>query len=273
MKFNNYFEPMKKNLWLLCLSVCLASTASAQDAEEKVIASVNGTKFTEVDFQAYTKSRLGVSPGASLPMDKRSQYMEEMINRELIYQAALNEGFDQTDAVQTLIYEQIRNIITTQRIEKLLAETPVTEEEMRKLYEQQLADSANREYHARHILLKSEEDANKIIAILDKGTDFVKLANETSSGSTPDGGDLGWFTPDQMVQPFSEAVEALKPGEYTKKAVQTRFGWHVIKLEESRDVAPPSYHSLQSKLAKMIQNQTIEDYINKLREDAIIDEN
>jgi peptidyl-prolyl cis-trans isomerase C len=254
---------------LLVSSLILASGTAM--AEDNAIASVNNVNISEDDFQAYAKSRIGVRPGPALPAGKRQELMDELVTREIIYQAAVADGFDQDAEVLSIIREQIRNIVTGQRIEKLLADTPVSDADLRKAYDKQIAENASSEYSASHILLKTEDEAKTIIDKLNKGADFAKLAKEFSTGpSAAEGGDLGWFAANQMVKPFSDAVEKLEVGQYGNRAVQTRFGWHVIKLDAKRAIEPPSYHSMQDQLAKVIQNKIITGYIDGLREKATI---
>ncbi len=259
---------MRKQLTALFTAaiVSLSGLAMATEQKTEVIAVVNGTQLTEEDFQAYAKLRLGVRPGPNLPADKRAELMEELINRELIYQQALAEGFDKSPEVQRMIQEQIRNILTSQRIKKLLDETPISEAELRKIYQEQVSQPAAMEYRARHILLKTEEEAKQVIAELNKGADFITLAKERSIGpSAVEGGDLGWFALNQMVQPFANAVAKLKPGQYSKRAVKTKYGWHVIRLEEAREVQPPAFETMERQLRSVAQNQIVSDFIASLK--------
>ena len=125
------------------------------------------------------------------------------------------------------------------------------------------------EYKARHILVKTEDEAKNVIAQLDKGADFAKLAKEKSIGpSGKEGGDLGWFSPDNMVKPFADAAAALKVGTYSKTPVHTQFGWHVIKLEDTRPVSPPSFDELKNQLMNSWRNKMISAYLDRLRSEA-----
>ncbi len=128
------------------------------------------------------------------------------------------------------------------------------------------------EQHARHILVASEEDARAVITELDGGADFVELAKERSTGpSGPRGGDLGYFTSDQMVPEFSAAAQTLEPGQYTKDPVQTQFGWHVIKLEDRRESAPPSFADMEPQLRQEMTRENVETVLSELREDADVE--
>ena len=125
---------------------------------------------------------------------------------------------------------------------------------------------------ARHILVKTEPEAKEIIAELDKGADFATLAKDQSTGpSAAQGGDLGWFSANQMVAPFSEAVIALENGKYTSEPVKTQFGWHVIIREDSRDQTPPSFESVKEQMRPAVQREKIQQYIDGLRKTAKVE--
>ncbi len=259
--------PYKTLLTSLLLTLVLGAGQALAAEDDEIIAVVNGSPLTEEDFQAYAKLRIGVRPGPNLPADKRAELMEELINRELIYQQAMAEGFDKSPRVQRMIREQIRNILTSERIKKLLDETPISEAELKRIYQEQVSQPAAMEYRARHILLKTEDEAKQVIAELNKGADFIELAKTRSIGpSAVEGGDLGWFALNQMVQPFANAVAKLKPGQYSKRAVQTKYGWHVILLEQTREVQPPPFEAMERQIRSVAQNQIISDFIADLKE-------
>ena len=155
------------------------------------------------------------------------------------------------------------------RIDKLLKASDPSEEMLLTLYKEHIVDKSSIEYKARHILLKTEDDAKMVIAKLKKNSTFAALAKEFSTGpSKNQGGDLGWFASNQMVKPFADAVEKLKDGAYSKKAIQTRFGWHVIFRETSRKVEPPAFETVQKQVLEIAQNQIINEYIEKLKDNA-----
>ena len=126
-----------------------------------------------------------------------------------------------------------------------------------------------KEYKARHILLANEADAQAVVTALDEGADFAELAKEKSTGpSGPQGGDLGWFSPDNMVPPFAEAVQSMSKGSYSETPVQTQFGWHVILLEDERELEAESYESMEGKLKEQARRQVLNAYVTELRQGA-----
>jgi len=140
------------------------------------------------------------------------------------------------------------------------------------LYDSDIKELKLKELKARHILVKEKTQAEQIITELDLGGDFAKLAEKhsTDAGSAKKGGELGWFRPQQMVAEFSNAALLLDKGKYTKVPVQSQFGWHIIKLEDSRDVAPPTFEQVKPKLAQALKQKRVAEYIQSLEKKADI---
>jgi peptidyl-prolyl cis-trans isomerase C len=147
-----------------------------------------------------------------------------------------------------------------------------TEQEVRAEYETQVANLPKLEYHARHILVATEPYAQKVVQNLDKGGKFEDLAkSESMDPSKSNGGDLGWFTLTSMDKAFADAVVGLKPGEYTHQPVQTSYGWHVIQLVETRDVAAPPFDNVRQRLEQVVQAKKFKAYTDELMRNAKID--
>ena len=249
--------------------IAISSLTSAAD-DNNVIATVNGTKITEGTFNRYAEQR-GAPPGTPTAQ-QRNALIEELINRELIYQNAVSIGVDKTPAIQEEVNYQRINIIASSMLNRSSDRFTVTEADMKKEFENRKAELGGKEFKARHILLKTEADAKAVIAELDKGADFATLAGKKSTGPTAtNGGDLGWFQPAQMVTPFSEAAAKLEKGQYTKTPVKTQFGWHVILLEDTRAMNPPQYEDIKEQIRVGLQNKLIENYIGGLRKTAKIE--
>lgn len=248
------------------------AAAAAKVDPEAVVATVNGKKLTEEMLQDYGAQRAR-NPGAQ-PIT-RDAALEELINIELVTQDAEKHNIDKRPNIVKQLDWQRRSLLVGVSMREYITTHPVTDAEVEKLYKERIKNHDGREYHARHILVKSEDEAKAIIADLDKGGDFAKIATEKSTDPSgkQNGGDLGWFSADQMVEPFSKAVAKLKKGEITQQPVQTQFGWHVIKLEETRKSPAPTLESLKEQLQMQAQNQRIDTYLAELRKDAKIDVN
>ncbi len=249
---------------LLLLALPQAPLHAAEDGP--VLATVNGKALTAGDVERYRERR---------PEEQGSpeELLQELINIELLVQDAERGKLDQGDEFRLEMEMTRRALLAQFAVRSQIDGNPVTEEQMRKVYDEQVGQAeARKEYHARHILLENEADAKQVIADLDGGADFVTLAKERSTGpSGPQGGDLGFFEPGQMVPEFSQAVVAMEAGSYSKAPVQTQFGWHVIKLEATRDVTGPSFESVKPQIENMLQSMQVRNYLEGLRKAATIE--
>ena len=255
-------------LLLLGIAFSTSSKAASND-DSKVLVEVNGKFITTATLQRYQRRR-GI-PKDTNPADQIKAMLEELINRELIFQDALTKGLDKDKKVKADIENQRVNIIAGAMLKKASEASKVTEKKIKAAYQQHIKKLNGLEYHARHILLEKEDEAKAVIKLLNAGGNFESLAGAKSTGpSKSKGGDLGWFSPQQMVKPFSDAVAKLKLKQYSKSPVKTQFGWHVIKLEESRKTPPPSFEDLKEQLRMRLQNKGVETYIAKLRKSAKI---
>jgi peptidyl-prolyl cis-trans isomerase C len=146
---------------------------------------------------------------------------------------------------------------------------PITGDKVKEIYQTQYVDvPAQTEWNANHILVETEEAANAVLALVNDGGDFEELAKEHSTGpSGPNGGALGWFGAGQMVQPFDEAVQAMEVGQVAGP-VQTQFGWHLIKLNETRDAPPPALEAVQGQIIQDLEAQVQENAVTAAREAA-----
>ena len=145
---------------------------------------------------------------------------------------------------------------------------------MRKLYDERIGNQKLSEYKVNHILLKTEEEAKATIAELDAGAKFMDLAKSKSTGpSASQGGELGWLNPAQLntMPGFAQALSEMKKGSYSKSPVQTQYGWHVIQLEDKRDLEPPSLEQVEKQITAALRQQRLQEYVVKLRNDAKID--
>jgi len=199
----------------------------------------------------------------------RETILNEVINLELARQSGEKEGVGKDSKVQLQIQQQTRAVLASAAIQQYMSAHPVSDEDLKKVYDEQVPKG--NEYKARHILVEEEDAAKKLIVELDKGADFSELAKKHSTGpSGKTGGELGWFSPKQMVAQFSEAAASLEKGAYTKEPVKTQFGWHIIILDDSRTATPPSLEQVKPQLQAFVQKQRVQEYITGLREGANI---
>ena len=254
-----------------CNSSDKDAASSSADAANTV-ATVNGEAIPEAQFNAYVQRRTG-GEAAALDPQMREQVINELVNIKLLAQRAEAMELHKQQPLQARLAFERNTTLADAAMGEYLEQNPVTEEDVRAEYEKRKDELAGTEYKARHILVEDEATAMSLIAELDEGADFVALAKENSTepGADQSGGDLGWFLPNQMVAPFSNAVQAMEPGSYTDTPVETQFGWHVILLEETRQVDPPAFEEVAQRIERFLTNQRIQAFINDLRGKATVD--
>lgn len=251
---------MTLRLAAAALAVSLAAPVHAQDepTADTVVATVNGQDVTLGQM---------IMIRASLP-DEYQQLPPDVLWQGILDQIVQQEVLAQTDMatetrrVRTALENERRSLLASEVIGQI-AEDAVTDEAVREAYEAQFAEAAQgTEYNASHILVETEEEAQAVAEKVRGGADFATAARENSTGpSGPNGGSLGWFGPGMMVEPFQEAVEALEPGEISDP-VQTQFGWHVIKLNETRDAEAPELEEVRAQIRTELQQQAVQEFID-----------
>ncbi|MDO9106040.1 MAG: peptidylprolyl isomerase [Methylovulum sp.] len=234
------------------------------------IAVVNGKYIAKETLANLEKEIAARSQGQVIPKEK---LVEELIQRELLVQDAVQKQLDKSPEVLANIEDAKKSILTQADVQNFMKTNPVTDAEIKAEYDSKVGGANATEYKARHILVKTEAEAKKIIAELDKGADFAKLANKNSldAKESQSGGDLGWFVASQMVEPFSKAVVALEKGKYTSAPVQTQFGWHVILREDSRAQTPPPLEAVKEQLTPFLQRKKLQTMLENLRKQAKVE--
>jgi len=259
-----------KHLSFMLLAAALLSFSAAY-ADDDVVVIIDGKAVNSATFEQYVVMRTQQAQhNGKINNEQRKLLLQEYINSELLYNAAIKAGIDKSPAVKAEIEMQTRSAIINHGLKNHLDEK-LTEAALKAAYDEAYGEGSH-EYHIRHILVKSEPETNNILAALKRGEDFKKLAGTLSiDPSSSDGGDLGWLDTDVMPPPFAAIISKLKPGEYSQMPVQTRFGWHVIQLDEKRATNPPPFETVAEQLAIALQNKVIKDYLENLRNNAAIE--
>jgi peptidyl-prolyl cis-trans isomerase C len=247
----------------------VTATAPAVKKED-AIASVNGQFISKATLAELEKEISEKAHGQTFPKEK---LIEELIQRELLIQDAVKKQLDKSPEMQKQLDLARKSLLTQADLQDFVKKNPITDAEIKAEYDSKVGGANATEYKARHILVKTEDEAKKLIAALDKGGDFAKLANKNSldAKESQNGGDLGWFNPSQMVAPFSEAVAKLEKGKYTKTPVKTQFGYHIILREDSRAQTPPPLDSVKDQLTPFLQRQKIQKMLEDLRKQAKVE--
>ncbi len=259
---------MKMNKLLITIAalsaITLSPTIYAADA-----ATVNGKPIKQawVDFIMKDAEARG-QKGDGL----KNAVINELIGSELAYQEATKKGFDKQADVLTAAEIGKRKLIVNAFLADYMEKNPVSDAETKAAYEEYKKELGDTEYKAQHILVKTEDEAKEILSQLNKGGDFNKIAKEKSldTGSSTKGGDLGWFSPAGMVKPFGEAIVGLKKGGTVTAPVQTNFGWHIIKLNDTRATQVPAYDKAKEGLKRTLQQRKLEDLMLGLKDKAKI---
>lgn len=259
---------MKLTQTLIAVAI-LSFTSSAFAADS--VATVNGKPIKQSVYDYIAKD--ATSRGQKVDAPVKEAIINKLVDSEIVYQEAQKMGLDkQPDYVAR---EELarRELLTSAFLQDYVKKNPISDADTKAAYEQYKKAYGEKEFSARHILVKTEAEAKDIIAQLGKGGDFAKIAKEKSMdpGSKDKGGDLGWFSPATMVKPFSDAVAGLQKGTVSPAPVQTQFGWHVIKLVDTRASQPLSYDKVKDGLQKNLQQRNLEKLMTDLRTKAKID--
>jgi len=242
---------LKPTRMMLALIAVAAAPVFAQN-----VATVNGkaipaSKVDQVVKQVVAQGQQPDSP------QLREMIKKDLIGREVLIQEADKQGFGTKAEVKAAIENARQSIIINAMLADYLKKNPVKEADMKAEYDKYKAAMGEKEYHSRHILVATEQEAKDIIAKLKSGGKFEELAKVSKDGSANNGGDLGWMTPGKLVKPFADAMVALKNGEITQTPVKTEFGFHVIKMEESRAVKLPSFEEVKGQINEGMQQRKI----------------
>ena len=253
-----------------------ADEANKEAAKEpdKVIATVNGEKIMQSDYQNYLQLRQQqVGPIPDKDKEKKV-VMDEMIEKTLLAQHAVSSKLDKDPEVSSLM-KRVREEILVQAVKrKQLRDNPITDDDVKKRFEKEVEDTHKTEYKVRHILVKEEADARNIVAQLGKGAKFDKLAKDKSvdAQSGKSGGELGWINQGMVVPEFFNAVMAMKKGAVSTEPVKSDFGWHIIKVEDTRPLKIPTFEQFisdqraRANIHRKMQDDKIGNLVKELKE-------
>jgi peptidyl-prolyl cis-trans isomerase C len=252
----------------LLASALLSSAIYAQNA-----AIVNGKAIPKAQLDKLVqKSKQTDSPQV------RDQAREMLVTRELILQEADKRGVIQKESVRDQLEQSRMGVLIAAVFEDYVEKEGVAESDLKAAYESVKTQYSGKEYHVEHILVEKESDAKAIISQIKGGANFEEIAKSKSKdpGSAPNGGDLGYVSDKALVPEFSKAMVQLKNGQITDRPVKSQFGWHIIKMVDSRDVKPPSMDEIKDQLKQMImsdqnwQKAKFSEMMQKLRAKAKI---
>ncbi|MDM0080376.1 peptidylprolyl isomerase [Variovorax sp. J31P179] len=261
---------MKKNiLKAVALATLVGAIPFAALAQNAAI--VNG--------KAVPKARMDVlaqqlaAAGRPVTPEMQGQLREEVVAREVFMQEAQKQGLDGTDDYKNQLELARQAILIRQLFENYRKNNPVTDADVQAEYDKFVAANSGKEYKARHILVETEDQANKILADLKKGAKFEDIAKKQSKdpGSGANGGDLDWAAPASFVPEFSEAMIKLKKGETTAAPVKSQFGYHIIRVDDIRQAQLPKLEEVKPQVVQQLQQQRLQKYQEDLRAKAKVE--
>jgi peptidyl-prolyl cis-trans isomerase C len=252
---------------LLLAGLLLHSPLYAQDAKPAkpaAIATVNGVAIPAARAEALLQSQL--NQGQQDSEQLRAAVRNDLINREMLSQAARKRGFDKKPEVQAQFELARQGILVNAYLSDFVASHPVKDEAVKNEYDAIVKAMGDKEYKARHILVEKEDEAKSIIERLQKGEKFEELAKQSKDPGNKDrGGDLGWAAPSGYVKPFADALMKLEKGKFSAAPVRTEFGWHVIQLDDIRELKHPPLDEVKPQIRQRLQQQALEKHIAELR--------
>src|ERR1700723_1100281 len=254
-----------------CLAMVLfAGLPARADDANPVLAKVNGSEIRQSDL-VLAEEELGPSLAQMDPASKKENVLAFLIDMKIVAKAAEDKKIEDRDDFKARL-AFTRNRLLMDNLLASEGKAATTDEAMKKVYEDASKQiTGEQEVHARHILVETEDEAKAVEEELKKGADFAELAKKKSKDpGASDGGDLGFFTKDQMVPEFSAVAFALEPGKISDP-VKSQFGWHIIKVEEKRDRKPPDFAQVKAQIETYVTRKAQADYVAKLRESAKVE--
>jgi peptidyl-prolyl cis-trans isomerase C len=245
-------------------------SSSALMAEDKIIVMVNGQAIHESQLKiAATQSKIDFQ---KITAEQKQLLTEALVNRQLVLEQAKKANYDKQTDVAARIKALTESYLAANYLTTIAQQFNINEDKIKQYYETKVANNHPQEFKARHILVKTEKEANTLIKDIESGADFSTLAKEksTDTGSGSRGGDLGWFSTQDMVAPFAKKIASLKKGELGKTPVNSQFGWHVVILDDIRTSTPPKFKAVQQDIEKVLLKNALTTYLNDLNANAKI---
>lgn len=265
---------MKKTRFIQSVAAASLLALSAATFAQN-IATVNGQPIPKSRLEMMEKqlNKAATAAGRQVPPEMAARLPEELVTQEVFMQEAKKQGLDQTDDYKFQADLARQSILINALFEAERTKNPVTDAEAKAEYDKFVTANSGKEYKASHILVEKEADAKKIIADLKKGGKFADIAKKQSKdpGSGANGGDLDWATAASYVPEFSEAMVKLKKGETTPEPVKSQFGWHVIRLDDTRAAQMPKFDDVKPQIIQQLTQQKLQKYQEDLRAKAKVE--
>ncbi len=244
--------------------IAVGGIAAAQN-----IAVVNGKPISRAKADLFIQEL--VKQGQQDTPQLQAMVRQELVDREILVQEAERRGLSGKPDVKFQLDNSRQQVLINALVQDELKKSAISDADVKAEYDRLTSGDAGKEYRARHILVEKEDEAKAIIEQLKKGAKFEQLAKQSKDpGSAANGGDLDWASANSFVEPFSKAMVALQKGKFTETPVQTQFGWHVIRLDDTRQSKAPAFEEVKEQLAESMRRRKLQDFQQALKAKAKI---
>jgi peptidyl-prolyl cis-trans isomerase C len=259
--------PLIRSSLVALATLLVIAPVAAKDETSKPVATVNGKVIPKNRADAMVAAQ--TAQGQPDSDELRKAVREELVRREVLVQEAQKKGLDKKPLIQGQMELARQSVLIGAYMQDYVKDHPISDAAVKKEYDKIKLQLGDKEYKAKHILVETEDQAREIIARLNKGDKFDDLAKQSKDpGSKDKGGELGWASPSSYVKPFSDALVKLEKGKYTMVPVKSDFGYHVILLEDTRELKLPTLEEAKPQLTQRLQQQMVEKYLLDLRNKA-----
>lgn len=252
------------------ITLSLLALATAPTFALAQVAKVNGKAIPANRAEVLMANQL--AQGQAKTPELEAAVKEELVRREVLAQAAVAKGMDKKSDVQAQVELARQGVLIGAYLNEFARGVKITDADVQKEYDTLKGALGDKEYKARHILVEKEDEAKDIVAKLKKGEKFEELAKASKDpGSKDKGGELGWANKASYVPPFAEAMAKLAKGKYTEAPVQSNFGWHVIQLDDTRELKAPNFDEVKPQIVQRMRQMAVEKHILDLRAKAKVE--
>ncbi len=236
------------------------------------VATVDGKVISKADYDFYVKQVTQGKPMQLTP-EQKTQVVQELIGMQILAAQGAKDNVESEPEVTAGLEVTRMHLLAEAESRKFLKTQQPTDADVHDEYNTAVGAIDKTEYHAHHILVKTRDQADQVIKKVKGGAKFEDVAKAQSmdTGSKPSGGDLGWFALTRMVKPFGDALKTLKKGEMTATPVETSYGWHIIRLDDTRDLAPPPFDQVKDQIMSRVIQKKLQAYVEELKKTAKVD--
>ncbi len=236
------------------------------------VATFEGGSISKSEYNSFIEMMSSQGRAAPTSVDEATQMVQELALQKMLVSVAEKKDLDKKEDFINQMGFIKTSMLAQAAVRDYVDNTPIPEAQLKAEYDKQIASSDKIEYRASHILVDTLDEAKKVLEEMKGGAKFEDLAKKYSKdGSATNGGDLDWFPAQGMVAPFSEAVKSMKKGEVSAAPVQTQFGFHIIRLDDTRETVQPKFEDVKTQLEQMQKSTQLRDYIEKVKADAKIE--